>query len=653
MVRFLAKNVYICGGILYTYLSHTIVMKRTLLYVVLSMLASTLFAATPSGSLPVVNIVIDGHNLDYIHTHKDTYVTASLWVIDPAGKLSLGSETEPVTLKIKGRGNYTWTAFDKKPYRLKFDAKQPLLGMNKDKNFGLLAHADDNRGFLRNPAGFRLSEIVGLAWTPAQVPCELVVNGEYRGLYFATELIKDGKKRVDISENFEKEVVESGMDDGVPVSIPADYYTGGWIVEIDNYNTSPHVTVIEQGSSHAGNAGNKEIWLTYDKMVDNATDAQKRFLTEQFTRINALIWGDADNDDELWTLLDLDDTVRFYIVQELSDNTESYHGSCYLWRERTSVDADARWHFGPVWDFGSAFAPESKWESIANCCNYDTDWHQIWIPALVRHPRFMKRVKEIYNEIYPSLASVDEYLSDYAAGIESAAQADSRRWSYNNGDPVQMAERVSRMLRSSRAWLARQGWREDESQAYSIYLCDPEGVWNAPYVWIWETANPGVNYTGGKWPGKAMTRIAGVGDVAAQTLTDTPEWCHTLVTDVDPAELSLVISGWKNAEDAAAARDKIGQTPDLAYKPGYFYDIAGNSREGVENVVTDHCDVSVVAGEGCVVVTAYRACRLIVATCDGRSAVRDVVAGINILPLSSGFYIIRGEGLPATRVLVR
>ncbi len=33
-------------------------------------------------------------------------------------------------------------------------------------------------------------------------------------------------------------------------------------------------------------------------------------------------------------------------------------------------------------------------------------------------------------------------------------------------------------------------------------------AWNPPYVWIWDDANTSKNYTGGTWPGKAMTQQA-------------------------------------------------------------------------------------------------------------------------------------------------
>ena len=63
-------------------------------------------------------------------------------------------------------------------------------------HFALLAHADDNLGFMREPMGFWLSERLGLEWTPDMKPVEVVLNGDYIGLYFLVENIRVAKDRV-------------------------------------------------------------------------------------------------------------------------------------------------------------------------------------------------------------------------------------------------------------------------------------------------------------------------------------------------------------------------------------------------------------------------------------------------------------------------
>ncbi|MDE6317929.1 MAG: CotH kinase family protein, partial [Muribaculaceae bacterium] len=279
-----------------------------------------------SGTLPVLFVnTTDNLPVD----SKETYRTGTYY-LDPMGVEgveAIGSEEAPLSLQIKGRGNYTWTGFDKKPYRLKLDAKAPLMGMKRSKHFALLAHADDNLGFMRNEMGFALSRIMGLSWTPSTRPVEVVLNGDYIGLYWLTETIRVDADRVNVVEQ------EDNATDDVD---------GGWLVEIDNYDTDPHVTV--------NTSDDYPIWFTY-KSPEILSSEQELFLQSQMSAINDAV--QSFNFTELAKLVDIDCLARYYIVQQLMQDRESFHGSCYLYRER---GADARWMFGPVWDFGNAFS---------------------------------------------------------------------------------------------------------------------------------------------------------------------------------------------------------------------------------------------------------------------------------------------------------
>ena len=150
-----------------------------------------------SGTLPVLYINTEGHR-DI--TSKEEYLHADWWLdaMGIEGYESLGSAVHPLGMQIRGRGNYTWT-LNKKPFRIKLDTKQKVLGMKSNRHFCLMAHASWN-DFLTNTVGFELSRRIGLAYTPAQVPVEVVLNGQYIGLYFLTEKIVVGENRVNIKE---------------------------------------------------------------------------------------------------------------------------------------------------------------------------------------------------------------------------------------------------------------------------------------------------------------------------------------------------------------------------------------------------------------------------------------------------------------------
>ena len=387
-------------------------------------------AVQPSGTLPVMYITTENNTPV---TSKDYYLQATYYLDAKgiSGYENIGSASAPLTLEIKGRGNYSWTGFDKKPYRIKLTDKQALLGMNKSKHFALLAHADDakdKKGYLRNAVGFQLSQMIGLDWTPAVQPLELVLNGDYVGLYFLTETIRVDKDRVNITEQ------EDNVTDATAI-------TGGWLVEIDNYDSDPHITIKEGGKT--------TMWVTY-KTPEILSAQQEEYLTNQIKKIDNLVYGDK-NSDELWKYLDMDALARFYIVQELTDNYESFHGSCYLHKE---IGNDTKWKFGPVWDFGSAFNRD-KTQYI-----YQGDvWHNHWIPEICKFPAFMAHVKTVWKEFYANeFNKIYDYTAAHLTQLKTAASVDAQRWTQYNGnsDLTKRVSQINERLQKYSAWLNEQ-----------------------------------------------------------------------------------------------------------------------------------------------------------------------------------------------------
>ena len=406
-------------------------MKRTLFFSLVVCLCATLRAAvSPSGTLPVLYIQTE-NNAPI--TSKEDYINATYY-LDNKGLSdyqSIGSKAQPLNMEIRGRGNYTWRDFDKKPYRIKLADKQPLLGMTKSKHFALLAHADDNKGFMRNTIGFQLSKLIGITWTPTAKPLEVVLNGDYIGLYFLTETIRVDKDRVNIVEQ-EDEATD-------PMAI-----TGGWLVEIDNYREDPQIIITE------GDYYNTETAFTY-KTPEVLSSAQEQFLREEMERINTLVYGDK-NSDELWKYLDMEALARFYIVQELTDNYESFHGSCYLYRE---MGEGEKWYFGPVWDFGSAFNRD-KSQYI-----FEGDvWHNHWIPEICKFPAFNTCLKTLWTNFYNGdFKQIYDYIVQQKNLIASAVQADYQRWpDYGNNDFSNRVTKVTNRLRSYAQWLNENNW---------------------------------------------------------------------------------------------------------------------------------------------------------------------------------------------------
>ena len=439
-------------------------MKRTIFFFLFTSLLLVAQAASYSGTLPVLYIQTE-NNAPI--TSKDDYLNATYYLdaMDLAGYQSIGSASQPLAMEIKGRGNYTWRDFNKKPYRIKLADKQPLMGLTKSKHFALLAHADDaqsKKGFMRNQVGFELSRMIGMDWTPATAPVEVVLNGDYIGLYFLTETIRVDKDRVNIVEQEDEETDLAAI-------------TGGWLVEIDNYNEDPHITITE--------GGRHTMWFTY-KTPEVLSNAQKNFLTQEMERIDRLVYGDK-NAAELWQYLDMDALAKFYIVQEIMDNYESFHGSCYLYRDKGDGE---KWKFGPVWDFGSSFN-RNKDRYL-----FEGDvWHNHWIPQICQFPAFMKRVKEIWKEFYPQINNVYTFTAEQLTLLKSAAVADANRWADYSGnkDLQKRINNVNTWLQSTVAWLNEQ-WQTGSGNNNN----EPDTVISSmvDYMYVWVNGEA-VEYT--------------------------------------------------------------------------------------------------------------------------------------------------------------
>lgn len=381
-------------------------------------------SVTISGTLPVVYLnTTDGVGI----TSKEEYVTGSLY-IDPlqTGYAALGTAAEPITGQFKGRGNWTWNGFDKKPYRIKLDSKQKVLGMPKNKHWCLMAGADDCMGYLKNYIGYQLSEAVGLQWTPQCVPVELVLNGQYQGLYFLTEQVRVGSNRVDVTE----------QDDNA-----VDSVSGGWLVEIDNYEEEGNVTLWE-------NNGERVMFTM--KSPEVLSNAQRTYIEGQLNGLNHAIWG--SNEADVWNRLDLDEAVKYYLVQELMEDCESYHGSCYLYKERDRNGVSEKWFFGPVWDFGNAY--NRGWDTWI----YDRPiFAQYWIGQLATWPAFQAKLQEVWWTFYHDHQdAIRTQISSFASLIAQAAQRDAQVW---NG--TQNYCNNSNMTAKRNDFLNRFNWRVD------------------------------------------------------------------------------------------------------------------------------------------------------------------------------------------------
>ena len=357
----------------------------------------------PTGTLPILYITTENIMMSKDLRDKD-YRGGTYYLTDKDGNPLIGSAEDPLALEIKARGNYTRTGFSKKPFKIKLGAKQAPLGLTKSKHFALLAHADDDLGYMKNFAGFWLGKQIFPegTFTPKEEPVELVINGDYRGLYFLTESIRVGDDRIMIEE------LKDNVDDPALVS-------GGYVVELDNYDEEGQITMTDKGST----IPNDKLRITPDT-PEEYSELQRRFVTDQFTTMNDLIGAHSE---DLWKYMDQDMAVRYYLVMEILNHWEAYHGSTYLFRDRGE---GKKWNFGPIWDMGNALPDGGpNWIGVTGAQHYGNNW----IDGMCKVTGFDEKLKETWAWFWGNkVGEFEQATKDYANSIAEAAKRDHQRW---------------------------------------------------------------------------------------------------------------------------------------------------------------------------------------------------------------------------------
>src|SRR6218665_2033108 len=197
-------------------------MKRFLFCVTITLLLSVekIHAQFQQSNLPII----------VINTNGDTIVNDPKIMVDfkvlyhSDGSINSITDTDPHfngKAGIEFRGSSS-LVFPKKSYSLELadlegeEVKFPLLGLPSEADWTLIANYDDKTS-LKNAYMYNIWAQTG-RYSPRTKHVEVVLNGEYIGLYVLTEKIKRDSKRIDI-----KKLEEEDTD--------AEKITGGYIIE--------------------------------------------------------------------------------------------------------------------------------------------------------------------------------------------------------------------------------------------------------------------------------------------------------------------------------------------------------------------------------------------------------------------------------------
>lgn len=381
--------------------------KRIMITVIEGLIMAAI-AMSQSGTLPVMYIETENQRPV---TSKTEYIAGSYYIVYSGNsEMNLGTKKNPLSLEIRGRGHSSWKGL-KKPYKIKLGARTSLLGMKKHKHWALLKFYEPT------VAGLQLGNIMGMDWTASTRTIEVILNGDYLGLYLLTETNRIDKNRLNIYEQPNRNEDES--------TVPY-----GWLVEVDNYVENNQIKFKENTWWNVN--------ITYHS-PDTLSRAQHDWLLGNLRDFNTALYAGVNNGSNSWKqYIDVDAMARFFIIQEVLDNSDGFHGSFYLHKDM--VDG-ARWVAGPLWDLSCNQRIKTDY-TFRMKTSYSFTPH--WIGEMIKDEEFCKAVKKAWKEFYPrEIHSWMNYIDEHLLPCGEAFEQEKVRWNYTS--PATLAERVENL----------------------------------------------------------------------------------------------------------------------------------------------------------------------------------------------------------------
>ena len=353
----------------------------------------------------------------YVNTPDGVEITSNEEWLDNAAISVVGARDsnwnfDNAKTSIRGKGKAAWDR-PKKSYTLRLHEKREIMDMPEEKRWVLLANYRD-KSFMRNAAAFYLSETFKMSWTPHGEFVDLVLNGEYKGLYWLGETVKVDKNRVNLYEPFDifcdedkSYLLETEENPEDPLSFKSEIRKTAYTVK-------------------------NEVW-----MVDNdgnITSCGKGRLERLNAKINVLeklLYPDFDEGMETdkcsapnegyTSMIDTDSWIKFWFVNEIMDNKKlETPESCFFTFDKQNV-----FKAGPVWDFETASVYQQSSCRLQNTLYYD---------ALFKSPAFITRTKELWDTYY-SRTDIETFIESTRSAINTAAQYDMMLWGTQSNDP--------------------------------------------------------------------------------------------------------------------------------------------------------------------------------------------------------------------------
>lgn len=311
-------------------------------------------------TLPIVSVTTKNgeyilSRTEYLSCIIDVFNCPDKWKIDEA---SAG-------IRIRGNSSAYYGDEEKVksnpvPYRIKFDKKTKMLGLNngaKCKSWVLLKAEYD---IIRNDLALRFGRSImnGHAFCSDAAFVHVYVNGIYQGIYTLCEQCQVNEYRVSITEPDEAET-------GINI---------GFYMVIDNNPEYPRSFTINYGGHRVEDIegfSRQFLKTAYTLKSDVYTQGQIDFITQYINNVFEIVYQACEKEtylqldaaydlipasytsvkETICNVLDIDSIVNMYILYELMHDYDVGEGSFYMCVDFSEDSTCSKFQFTSPWDF--------------------------------------------------------------------------------------------------------------------------------------------------------------------------------------------------------------------------------------------------------------------------------------------------------------
>ena len=360
-----------------------------------------------STTLPVVYMNTKGQQI-----LKKNVIWGNIALLDGNGEeqsvFSVPNSIYRATIKYRGASSYS--KFDKKQYRIKFNKnkknsakKVSLAGMGANSEWILNGPYLD-KTLLRNKLVYDLARELN-GWAPDTRFVELFVDGKYQGVYLAVEPVTNGESRLRLSE--------FGLLSGETA----------YVVNRDRIDTGDEE--IETWGKTEGYTYNA-LYIRYPS-ENKITEKQKEYIKNDISEFEQVLYGENFSDKRIGyqAYIDMDNWVDYFIINEFAMNYDAGNLSTYVYKELGGKLQLA------VWDFNNGF-DNYQWFRTETDALYTVE--NSWFERLWKDKTFRKCVCERYRQLRKTTLS-DEYIYDkiasYQEELGDAVDRNFKVWGYS------------------------------------------------------------------------------------------------------------------------------------------------------------------------------------------------------------------------------